>query len=192
MLRRSIAALTCALSLALPSFSHALTIADITVPERISLNQHALVLNGAGLRKEFVFDVYVAALYTPTPTQDAALILDSARPQQIRLYLLRSVSHDQLMSSLKTGIQQNLSAQEQAEVKPGLHTFEKHLQKIGAVGKGDIITLSMFESQVTIDFNEQLVANIDDQQLGTALLQVWLGANPAQPSLKEALLGVQQ
>ena len=41
------------------------TVAGITFPDRIQINESALVLNGAGLREKYWIDIYVAALYLP-------------------------------------------------------------------------------------------------------------------------------
>lgn len=190
MLHRPLSTLAFALGLALATSSQAMTVAGVTLPEQVSMDEHLLQLNGAGLREEFVFDVYVAALYTSTPSQNAQTIIDSPKPQQIRLYLLRSITLQELNSSLKNGMQNNLNEQEQAELSPALLSFEKSIQEIGAANAGDTITLSLMGDAVVIHFNERQIASVSDPKLGAALLQIWLGNNPAQPSLKAALLGL--
>ncbi|MGD8927273.1 MAG: chalcone isomerase family protein, partial [Thioalkalispiraceae bacterium] len=52
----------------LPGYVFALAIAGIDIPEHIrqKATQHELVLNGAGIRSKFIFDIYVGALYLTT------------------------------------------------------------------------------------------------------------------------------
>ena len=52
------------------------TVAGITFPDRIQINESALVLNGAGLREKYWIDIYVAALYLPNLRQSRKPIIE--------------------------------------------------------------------------------------------------------------------
>lgn len=62
-----IKALLCILALTsvFPLSSHARVIADIKIPETLSLSDQStkLILNGAGIRTKFIFDIYIGRLY---------------------------------------------------------------------------------------------------------------------------------
>ena len=51
------AALILSLYLGLPA-AQAATVANVTVPDTVTVEQQSLKLNGAGLRKKVVFNVY--------------------------------------------------------------------------------------------------------------------------------------
>jgi hypothetical protein len=48
------------------------TLNDVTLPARIKKDNTELVLNGGGIRKKFVFKVYVAGLYLTAKSKNAA------------------------------------------------------------------------------------------------------------------------
>ncbi len=78
--------------------SSALSAADIggvRVDDKTSVGGQELVLNGAGIRKRVVFNVYVASLYLPQKAADVGGVLAKA-PRRIRLDLLRTLSADAL------------------------------------------------------------------------------------------------
>ena len=54
----------------------AATVAGVTMPETRSIQGADLVLNGAGLREKYFFDIYVAGLYLPVKTTSSAVVLD--------------------------------------------------------------------------------------------------------------------
>ena len=56
----------------------------------------ALQLNGAGLRTRAFFKVYVAALYVPQKSADAAALLAQKGPRRITLTMLRNIDADSL------------------------------------------------------------------------------------------------
>ena len=55
--------------------SHALEIAEVNLDEKIQLDKHQLVLNGAGIRKKFIVKVYIGALYLGEKTRTADAVL---------------------------------------------------------------------------------------------------------------------
>jgi len=101
-MRRKRVALACALVLAsalacVPAC--ALEVAGVKLDDKVAVSDKELVLNGAGVRTRAIFKVYVAALYVPSRTSDAAAVL-AATPRRIELRLLRTLSSDQLVDAL--------------------------------------------------------------------------------------------
>ena len=76
-----------------------------------------LVLNGAGLRKRLLFDVYVASLYLPAKVSAAAAVL-KAEPRRVEIQMLRKVGADDFLEALKNGIEANASRTERHELSP--------------------------------------------------------------------------
>lgn len=183
------AALILSLSLGLPA-AQAATVANVTVPDTVTVEQQSLKLNGAGLRKKVVFDVYVAALYTASPSQDAEAIIQSPGPHQIRLVLKRDLDAQTLIDALKDGIHSNLTDPEKQELDPVIKQFEDLMRQVGEAKEGDVVVLDMHTPQIKILFNDKTLGELSHPDLTPALLKIWLGKKPAQESLKKALLGL--
>ncbi|MCG2605951.1 MAG: chalcone isomerase family protein [Achromobacter sp.] len=164
-------------------------VAGVRVPEQLSEGGHALVLNGAGLRTKFVVKVYVAALYASARSQDAAALINSNEPRRMRLQLLRDVDSKSLDAALQDGLRDNTHKQELAALQAHADRLSSLMAEIGSAREGDVIDLDFDARGVTITNNGKQRGRIDDPAFARALLRVWLGDNPAQSSLKKALLG---
>ena len=167
----------------------ALTVANVDVPEQQSVAGQSLVLNGAGLRQRFVFHVYVAALYRLQPTQDAGTILTSPEPQMLRLTLLRDINSKALTDALNDGLKANCTETELRDMADTIAHFEAFMKTGGEGASGDLVDVVFNQGTVSVSFKGKALGEVKDPRFATALLKVWLGAHPAQESLKKALLG---
>ncbi|MFT0532037.1 chalcone isomerase family protein [Castellaniella hirudinis] len=174
---------------ALPPAAQAVTIAAIDVPAEQTVNGANLVLNGAGLRQRFVFQVYVAALYRPQATQDVQTILDSTEPQLLRLTLLRDINSKALTDALNDGLKANNTDAQLAAMHDTIQTFEAFMKTGGEGASGDLVDIHFNQGKVSVSFKGKALGEVSDPRFATALLKVWLGEKPAQESLKQALLG---
>ncbi|CAB3636748.1 chalcone isomerase family protein [Achromobacter pestifer] len=172
-----------------PALAADMEIAGVRVPEQLSEGGHALVLNGAGLRTKFVVKVYVAALYATTKSSDAAMVVNSTEPRRVRLQLLRDVDSKSLDDALQEGLRDNTPKQELAALKAPADRLSRMMAEIGTAKTGDVIDLDFDARGVTLTGNGKQRGRIDSPDFARALLRVWLGENPAQASLKKALLG---
>lgn len=149
-----------------------------------------LVLNGAGVRSKFVFDLYVAALYLDTKKTSAAAVLTDTGDKRIALHLLRDISADHLLSAFKHAIENNHTREELKALQASLTQFEQVFNKVGEVRKGDIITMDYQRDIGTlVAVNGVAQGTIAGVAFNTALLKIWLGDKPAQQDLKLKLLG---
>ncbi|OCZ61399.1 hypothetical protein A9G00_18075 [Achromobacter xylosoxidans] len=174
---------------AAPALADDMDVAGVRLPAQLSEGGHALVLNGAGLRTKFVVKVYVAALYASARSQDAATLINSNDPRRMRLQLLRDVDSKSLDAALQEGLRDNTPKQELAALQPSAARLSALMAEIGSAREGDVIDLDFDARGVTITDNGKQRGRIDDPAFGRALLRVWLGNDPAQSSLKKALLG---
>ncbi|WP_241048327.1 chalcone isomerase family protein [Achromobacter xylosoxidans] len=172
-----------------PALAADMDVAGVRVPAQLSEGGQALLLNGAGLRTKFVVKVYVAALYASAKSQDAAALINSNEPRRMRLQLLRDVDSKSLDAALQEGLRDNTGKQELAALQPSAARLSALMAEIGSAREGDVIDLDFDARGVTITDNGKPRGRIDDPAFGRALLRVWLGDNPAQSSLKKALLG---
>jgi long-chain acyl-CoA synthetase len=172
-----------------PAFAADMDVAGVRVPEQLSEGGHALVLNGAGVRTKFVVKVYVAALYATARSSDSAALVNSAEPRRMRLQLLRDVDSKSLDDALQEGLRDNTPKQELAALKAPADRLSRLMAEIGTAKTGDVVDLDFDARGVTVSGNGKQLGRVDSPEFARALLRVWLGDNPAQASLKKALLG---
>lgn len=165
-------------------------IAGVTVPEQIvrEADNTTLVLNGAGIRKKFFFDVYLATLYLPQHSRDLTEVTHVDRPARIEMRILYSeIKKEKFVEGWNDGFGANLSQDELQAVGERLERFNNMFQTLR---KGDLISLDYVPGEgtaVTIKGEEKGV--IPGADFYQALLMVWLGDSPISATLKEELLG---
>ncbi|BCL75498.1 chalcone isomerase [Jeongeupia sp. HS-3] len=184
-------AITLALTLAMAvSGAYALDVAGISVPDKTEVAGQSLQLNGAGVRKKVVFDVYVASLYTSAKVGDAAAVINAATPRRMELRMLREVSAGTMHESFVDGLKDNASAAELKRFAPQLDALDKVFREVKTVAKGDVIQLDLLPGQGTrVTVRGKAYPPIAGDDFASALLSIWLGKAPVQAGLKAQLLG---
>ena len=164
-------------------------VAGIDIPETVQLaaGTPPLVLNGAGIRKKFFFKIYVAGLYLPSRQTTTEVILDMPGPKRVHMHFLyKEVERDKLVTGWQEGFENNLETSEFEKVASRLAKFN---QLFRTMHRGDVIDLDYQPEEGTqVLFNGELQGRIEGKDFYTALLQVWLGQEPADADLKTALL----
>jgi hypothetical protein len=172
----------------LSAIATAKTVEGVNLPDRISVGDTELVLNGAGVREKFFFDIYVAALYLPARNKDAGTILQTDQPWRMSMnFLYSEVDKEKLDKGWEEGFESNVSS----DRLPALH---ERLQKFKAMfitmHKGDVILMDYLPGagvRVTIKGEEKGV--VPGADFARALLSVWIGPEPVTSSVKKSLLG---
>ncbi len=163
-------------------------IGGIRVDDGASVGGRELVLNGGGVRKRVVFNVYVATLYLPQKASDLAGVLAQG-PRRIRLDLLRTLSADTLVDALNEGLEANNTATEMTAIKSGTDRLASIMKTFGQVREKDVVTLDFHDGATEVGLNGQAKGTIPGAAFNQALTRVWLGERPVQADLKKALLG---
>lgn len=175
----------CLLALALPAF--AATLANVTLPDTVTVGSKTLVLNGMGVRTKFFVKVYVAGLYLEKKTPDAAAILQQDAARRIVLQFIRSeVTREQMREAFDEALKANApgkAAALQAEIRQFLGALETMNEKEQMAitylpGTGTTVTLRG-KDKVTIP----------GQPFGEVVFSMWLGPKPPNGDLKTGLLG---
>ncbi len=164
-------------------------IAGISLPETVQLSPAGavLVLNGAGIRRKFFFKIYVAGLYLPSPQTSSEAILTLTGPKRVRMqFLYKEVEQEKLVAGWQEGFENNLDSASMKQLAPRLAKFN---QLFRTMRRGDVIDLDYRPDTGTqVLINGELQGRITGADFYTALLRVWLGHNPADADLKQALL----
>ena len=165
-------------------------LAGVPIPSHASQGSHSLVLNGAGVRSFLLIDIYVLALYLPEPVRDEQTVLDRDIPREVRLTLLHDVSADHNVELLKRGLEANNDPQTLVAIQEQVTQFLELIRHVGNFSKGSVIQLNYLPGKGTqLWLNHHLAGNFAGESFNRALLRIWLGDHPVQPSLKAALLG---
>lgn len=187
---KSLVTLTC-LALAFTGAAHAAEVSGVKVDDTAMVAGKSLVLNGAGMRKKFVINVYVAALYLSEKKSNPADVQALATPKRVTLYIQREVSSDEFGQLFITSMNKNSTKEEKAKVINQTGKFGEMFASLDKVKKGDVIHLDWIPGQGTVSTvnGKATGETLPDIAFYNAVLRIWLGENPAQDDLKDALLG---
>jgi hypothetical protein len=164
----------------------------VTLEERIRVDGQELQLNGMALRTRFIFKVYVAGLYLPARAITAQAAIESSGAKRIILVMMRDASAQQFVESIEAGMHANNSEAQIAAVKTQVDELMTMIRAVGEAKKGMRIVLDYAPSDVGTTLFVDGAAQgkpMAGEAFYQALLRIWLGDDPVQLDLKEALLG---
>jgi hypothetical protein len=175
--------------------SPAAELEGVSLEDRVRVDGQQLQLNGLAVRTRFIFQVYVAGLYLPARATMAKAAIESEGPKRIILVMLRDASAEQFVEAIEAGMRANNSAAQIAEVKPQIEQLMAMIRAVGRSKKGARIVLDYAPSEGGTTLFVDGVAQgkpMAGEAFYQVLLRIWLGDDPVQPDLKEALLGGMQ
>jgi hypothetical protein len=164
------------------------TVNGVTFPAKVKANSKELSLNGAGVRKKAIFKVYVLGLYTTQKTKDAKAVINSNDEVLVRLQITSGVVNSENMSE---AIREGFDKSTKGNVAP----LKTKIDAFIAAFKDEIKTGDVFDLSYTpgvgikASKNGKLVTTVEGEDFKKALLGIWLGDDPIETSLKQALMG---
>lgn len=171
---------------------HAREVAGINIAETISFSDQStkLILNGAGIRVKFIFDIYVGSLYLEKEVHTPKDAYSLPGEKRISMHFLYSeVSKEKLINGWNDGFNNNLSKSERQKLKNKIKLFN---DLFITVKKDDLINLDFIPTTGTkVVINNKLMGLVESDEFFSALLRIWLGEDPADDELKDAMLGIQ-
>lgn len=176
-------ALPLSLLLALPAAAAELN--GVTAADTVTVDGKELKLNGQGLRKKFIFDVYVANLYVENKSSDGQAILDRDETRRVDMTMLRDLDKLSIFDALKNGFEKNAG-----DKYAGL---KERLDKFGAVisdlKKGQALTIVYIPGKGTRVEGQGSSYAAEGKEFADALFSVWIGKFPVDENLKKGMLG---
>lgn len=179
--------------LALPARSQDTDVGGVRHPASVSVQGTALLLNGVGIRYKAVFKVYTAGLYLSQKADTPEAALASTGPKRMHITMLREIDANELGKLFTRGVEDNTPKGEYARLVPGLirmgEVFSAHKKLL----PGDTFTIDWLPGQGTVIAVKGQVQGqpFKEPEFFQALMRIWLGKNPADHLLKDALLGKQ-
>lgn len=171
-----------------PVFSQTITVNDVSLPVNLTVGDKKLVLNGAGTREKYFMDMYICSLYLMNKSTDAKNIISADETTAISINIVSSlITSERMQEAVTEGFQKSTDGNT-AMIKDKIDAFLKIFSE--PINKGDIFKITYQTSEgVTVYKNGVNKGVIKGMDFKKALWGIWLGHNPAQDDLKEAMLG---
>ena len=168
--------------------AQAVTLDGVEIPDTAQVGEHSLVLNGAGMRSAFVFDVYAIGLYLPERQTDAGKILGSNKARRVAIHcVLDEISKGRFDESIQDGLEDNLNDAEFAAIADRVEAFKG---MFGDVVENDVVHIDFDpEKGTTLLYNGEVMGTIPGEDFNDALLSIWIGTEPVTKKLRGQLLG---
>jgi len=169
----------------------AVELAGVSYAPSVTVGNAALALNGAGIRYKAVFKVYTAGLYLGSKAAAPEAVYTASGPKRLHISMLRDIDANELGKLFTDGMQKNASREEFGKSIPGTLKLAEMFATKKRLAAGDYFTVDYIPGTGTIiSINGKPAADpIVEPVFFTALMKIWLGANPADWQLKDALLG---
>lgn len=150
-----------------------------------------LQLNGAGTRWRVMFKVYDMALYTPAPVASADALFAQPGPKQLQFTALREIPGTDLGLAFIKGLQANASREAVQKHAASSTRLIEIFSGRSKLMPGDTFAMSFEPGKGTRFFiqGQPQGAAVGDDEFFAMVLRIWLGPNPVDPQLRDALLG---
>jgi len=194
MTRTLLAAFLLTAVAALPLAAHALEIEGVKIDDKITLVSGGpeLVLNGAGVRHKLAFiKVYVGSLYLTKKNSDRDAVLADPGPKRVSMHILSNeVSASDLIASMNNALAANLVPHELALLEKRISALNTMMATVKSISKGSVVNIDYIPNvgtRITINGQEKLT--ILGEEFFRALMQIWIGNQPVDGRLRDAMLG---
>ena len=173
--------------------AYAADIEGVRVEERVALaGGPSLILNGAGIRHKLTFiKLYVGALYLPAKKSGAEEIINDPGAKRIAMFVLANeISAADMVASMNNALAANLLPLELAPIEERLRALNHMMVNERMLKKGAVVTLNYLPAtgtHIRINSEEKLV--IKGEDFFRALLRIWIGNEPVDGRLRDAMLG---
>jgi hypothetical protein len=162
----------------------AATLADVTLPDTVTVGNQTLVLNGLGLRSKMFVKVYVGGLYLEKKSNDATAIIQSDTTKRVVLqFVYGEVTREQMVEAFDDGFKGNAPNAPKADV-------QKLLGAIETMKKGEQMTVTYVPGTgTTLSLHGKDKLTIPGLPFAQAVFSVWFGPKPPTSDLKNGMLG---
>lgn len=166
-------------------------VSGVRYPTTATVGNANLQLNGAGVRYKLVIKVYTAGLYLAAKAATPDAVYAAPGPKRMQVTMLRDIDANELGKLFTDGMQKNATREEFGKSIPGTLKLAELFAAKKKLQTGDTFTVDYVPGTGTVVAINGKAATepIAEPVFFTALMKIWLGANPADWQLKDALLG---
>ena len=182
---------TVALLLACGAVAATVDVGGIKMDDTADVKGAKLVLNGAGVRYKAVFKVYAAGLYLGQKQATPEEVLAAPGAKRLQVTMLRDIDANELGKLFTRGVQDNAPKEQMSKLIPGLMRMSQVFSDQKKLVTGDVFILDWVPSAGTVVTVKGVPQGepFKEPEFFNALLRIWLGPQPADWKLKDALLG---
>ncbi len=165
-------------------------VAGITFADTLKLSGKDLKLNGVGVRKGLLNNMYVAGIYLQAKASTAEEVLTAQGPRRITMVMLHNISSQDLGDAFIKALNSNMDPLDKQKTLRHLVTFGDMFASVPGLKKGDKVDVDWSpETGMQCYVNsKKLGESISELAFYNSILRIWLGANPSDPALKPKLL----
>jgi hypothetical protein len=158
--------------------------------DRIRVADTDLVLNGIGFRAVLMFKAYAAALYMTEKADKPAAVLAVKGAKRIQIKMLLDVDAKEFTKAVNVGIPRNSTEAEGAALKDRIEQFDRSIDAVGKIRKGDVVTLDFVPGKGMVFSLNGVVKGqtIPGADFYAGLLRIFIGDKPVDERLKAGLL----
>jgi len=166
---------------------------DVIMPDSVTVDgtDTILQLNGMGYRTKFVFDIYVGGLYTESRVESRDAVQALKGPKRVVMHMVYDeVERKKITDGWIDGFEENNSDEQLKKLLARLKTFNSYFPDLK---KNDVLLFDYIPATGTrVTINGVIKGVIEGADFYSALLDVWLGEEPADDDLKDAMLGEEE
>lgn len=168
-----------------------ITLADVKYEETISVQGKPLLLNGAGIRYKAVFKVYTAGLYLEKKAQAPQDIQALKGPKRLRIVMLREIDSGELGKLFSRGVEDNMDRAAFSKLVPGIMRMSQIFSDHKKLLPGEEFMIDWIPGTGTVLTVKGQVQGepFKEPEFFNALMGIWLGPQPVDWKIKDALLG---
>jgi hypothetical protein len=157
----------------------------------IALAGQRLQLNGAGVRFRAVFRVYAAGLYLARKAETPEAVLGAPGPKRLNIVMLRDIDANELGKLFTRGMEKNATREDFIKAIPGTIKMGEIFAAKKKLASGESFQVDWVPGQGTVILinGKPAAEPIKEPEFYSALMKIWLGKEPADANLKDALLG---
>jgi hypothetical protein len=173
------------------TFAQPVTTHGVKFEESLDLRGTKLQLNGAGTRYRGPFKVYAAGFYLARKAGTPDEVLAAPGPKRISVTMLREIDSAELGKLFSRSIEDNMDKAAFSKLIPGVMRMSQVFTDHKKMAAGEQFTIDWVPGTGAILTVKGQVQGepFKEPEFFNALLRIWVGPNPADWKLKDALLG---
>jgi hypothetical protein len=167
------------------------TVSGVKFDEASDVRGAKTQLNGAGVRYKAIFKVYAAGLYLPKKAGSTEEVLAMPGAKRMNITMLREIDSSELGKLFSRGMEDNMEKAAFSKLIPGVLRMSQIFSDHKKLNPGDNFMIDWIPGTGTVITVKGVPQGepFKEPEFFNALLRIWLGPNPADWKLKDALLG---
>jgi hypothetical protein len=190
MIRHGVLALLAGLTV-MGATAATVDVGGVKLEDSTEVRGSKLVLNGAGIRYKAVFKVYAAGLYLGKKAATPEEVLAAPGAKRMVITMMREIDSNELGKLFTRGVQDNAPKTEMSKLVPGLIKMGQIFSDQKKLMTGDVFMIDWIPGTGTVITVKGVPQGepFKEPEFFNALMRIWLGPEPADWKLKDALLG---